>query len=656
MEPPNFGRNGNVPSGDSEESPPTSGEVPFSTPNNMSYYDFVERGEKDQIDKWLDMLDEAYYYATALISNDIYDALVKIYENRFGKRLKVRSKPTHDVVKYPIAMMSLDKIKEEKELQSFLMKNPGSYVVMSKVNGNCALYGSNFLYYGGKNSEGVDVTHLLQYLKLPKIPEGIYVKGELVIDKNDYEPFKEEYKTNLSMIAGLLNSRSADPQKLKLFKFIAYDMTCNMPMSQIIPALHQHGFQTPFATKVDGLSIEWLSALYKQRKQLDPYDIDGLVIATDRPVSMDERMIEENPTHICAFKEYGQLVVATVIDVVWRARKHKMIKPVVVIQPVVINNFTIKKLTAFNAGWVATNNVGPGTQLLITHNTIPHILSVIQGTYAALPPNPETWKWNETGVDVILLKENDMVRVARIYEFFKQIGAKYVGETTLEKLYYAGFTSVKAILEAGEEGLLRANVSGIGEGIVNRMLKNIHNALITINLPRLMSASCEFGRGFGVRKLVLITNTYPNILFQDVTIQQVMNIQGFAEKTATKFVKRLPKFRQWLANMPVLIQYYQVAETHRMRKIQEMTQQSQVQQNNVESVAGKTFVFTGFRDKNLEETITGLGGKVTTSVSGNTSFVVVGGAKGIGSGKEKEAIKRRIPVINLEELRARFGL
>ncbi|GAG79584.1 unnamed protein product, partial [marine sediment metagenome] len=51
---------------------------------------------------------------------------------------------------------------------------------------------------------------------------------------------------------------------------------------------------------------------------------------------------------------------------------------------------------------------------------------------------PGSWKWNDTEVDIVLLKPNDEVKIARIYEFFKQIGAKYWGESTLAKFYHGG--------------------------------------------------------------------------------------------------------------------------------------------------------------------------------------------------------------------------
>lgn len=656
------------------ESPPVSGDRSSTlAPGNIAFYDFVKVSDKESIDRWLAKVDQAYYYGTAWMEDDIYNELIELYESRFGRRVKVGAKPTHDEVALPIAMMSLNKVKKKEELAKWMGKNPGPYIVMDKINGNAGLCSMKTLYNRGDGTTGSDLSHVLPHLKLPQVPEGVYIKGELVINKKDYEPYSLEYKTNLAMINGLLNSRSADPNRLKLFRFIAYDISCNLQMSQTLGALQQSGFTIPFATRVEHgqLTMEWLSAVYKQRKEQAEYDVDGLVIVADRPVAYDERLIRENPSYAIAFKEYGQKAVAVVESIQWKVSKHNRSKPTVVIRPVTLGNYTIQSLTGFNGGWIRDNNVGPGTQLLITHNTIPHILSVVQGTVADLPPNPETWKWNDTQVDIIMLVDSHEVRIAKIHEFFEQIGAKYLGPALVAKLYYAGCTSVNVILGATREQFLMAQIPGVGQGIVDRMMKSIDEALKVVNLARLMSASCEFGMGFGYRKITAILDVYPNILNMNPTLSDICAIHGFAETTAQRFIEALPNFKAWLLNNPVLIKYLQYQQAQASLAIRNQPASVPIDNNNNvqavgtqsngassggESISGKKVVFTGFRDVGLERKIEQLGGKVMTSVSGNTSVVVVGGVKGTGSGKETKAQSLNIPVLNLEQFKQRFGL
>ena len=744
------------------------------------HYEFLRSGEQQDIDAFLKTLDEAYYSGEAQLTDEQYDQLVKIYESRFGKREKVGSEPTHSTVALPIAMMSLDKVMSEKEIEKFVEKNSGPYIVMDKVNGNSALYinekNQQSLYNRGNGTHGSDLSHILPFLNLPTPNQDLYVKGELVITKEDYEPFKDDYRTNLSMINGLLFSKSADPERLKLFKFIAYDLTAINPkqsygqkMSQILFELEKLGFTVPFYKKVDVLVLEDLSALFKERKEAAEYDIDGLVIVADRPISYEERLIRENPKYSVAFKEYGETAVATVDSVVWEASKHGVIKPVVKIHPVMIGSFTIKSLTAFNAKWIVDNNVGPGTQLLITHNTIPYILQVLEGTEASMPDEelyPEgSWQWNETEVDIVLLEENDEVKIAKIYEFFRQIGAKFWGETTVGKLYHGGFDSVKKLLEADRDEILDAGIPGVGAGTIDRIMKTRDEALEVLDLTQLMSASSAFGLGFGVRKLALITDEYPDVLSMDLTVEDIVSIKGFAQKTAERFINGLPRFVAFTEEIPMLAERFlpnnlkavspkktpvkaaspkkapvkatpkktaspkkvpakaagakksvspatatkkapakathkkAIAESDEMDESTEediqvgtvavgspntspnipkvsashkvaipsppkaalklntsVAKDAPKSTQNTQTIKGKTVVFTGFRDKGLEAIIKAQGGKTTTSVSKSTSYVVVGGKKGVGSSKESKALEYGVPIVSLAEFKQMFGL
>jgi len=642
----------------------------------MEYQNFITTGDKATIDQWLGQLDSAYAAGNEAISDTFYDSLIRLYEERFGKRLVIGAPPSRNPVLLPIAMMSLDKIMKEKELLSFTSKNVGPYVVMDKVNGNAALYEVKIinnqpitkLYNRGDGTEGTDLTHLLQYLKLPTLPFSVYIKGELVVNKKDYEPFKEDYKTNLSMVNGLINSQSPDPARLKFIRFIAYDMAfpenqeISLKCSETLEHLSKYGFTIPFNILTPALTIEWLSTFFKRQKEQQVYDVDGMVIVANRPIQYSERLIRENPKYSVAFKEYGDAYEATVIEVVWEASKHSVIKPVVKVDPVEMGNgFTIRSLTAFNAKWIVDNKVGPGTKLLVTHNTIPYILDVITPTSAQMPSletYPEgSWKWNETGVDIVLLEANDEVKIARIYEFFKQIGAKYWGETTLAKLYHAGFNTIKIMLEASKEDFLRKNVDGIGEGIIDRMVKTRDEALPNVTLAQLMSASGEFGLGFGVRKITAVLKVFPNVLNQEITVEQISAIDGFADKTAERFVEGLPKFKKFLSENPILQKLVKGELKPVVSKVTSPTVLVPViKREEGKSITGKSAVFTGFRDAALEAAVAANGGEIKTGVSKKVDYLVVGGVKGQGSAKEKKAIELGIPILSVAEFKEMFNL
>ena len=63
-------------------------------------------------------------------------------------------------------------------------------------------------------------------------------------------------------------------------------------------------------------------------------------------------------------------------------------------------------------------------------------------------------------------------------------------------------------------------------------------------------------------------------------------------------------------------------------------------------------VFTGFRDKELEEKIVESGGQIKSSVSSNTTILVCKdeSVKNGDSGKIKDAKKKKIKIITKDEL------
>jgi DNA ligase (NAD+) len=67
-------------------------------------------------------------------------------------------------------------------------------------------------------------------------------------------------------------------------------------------------------------------------------------------------------------------------------------------------------------------------------------------------------------------------------------------------------------------------------------------------------------------------------------------------------------------------------------------------------LAGRTFVFTGFRSKELEQAIEAAGGKMGSAVSSKTSFVVTENPNDTST-KLTKARDLNIPIISISELK-----
>ena len=68
-----------------------------------------------------------------------------------------------------------------------------------------------------------------------------------------------------------------------------------------------------------------------------------------------------------------------------------------------------------------------------------------------------------------------------------------------------------------------------------------------------------------------------------------------------------------------------------------------------DNMKGMKVVFTGFRDEALEKDVVSRGGKVTTSVSSNTTVLVVSAKTANPSGKMKKALDIGVEVLTKEE-------
>ena len=87
--------------------------------------------------------------------------------------------------------------------------------------------------------------------------------------------------------------------------------------------------------------------------------------------------------------------------------------------------------------------------------------------------------------------------------------------------------------------------------MATKIYNNIQEKLKSCKLEQVMHASNIFGTGLGERKLKLIIDKYPDILTKTGDLLSlIIGIDGFAEKTAQRFVDKLPEFKQFLKQHP----------------------------------------------------------------------------------------------------------
>ena len=614
---------------------------------------------------------EYYNTGESIVSDDIFDKLKDVLERRDPDNVfltEIGAPVIRNKVILPYQMFSLDKIKPEKEnLESWLNEYPGPYVISDKLDGVSAQLHKESknvyrLYSRGDGVEGQDISHLIQYVvpitvRFNDMPVGTSVRGEIIISKKDFEKIAHKMKNARNAVAGLVNSKTIDRSVALISQFVAYSVLHpNYKQSEQMSLLEQYKFKVVKYKIVKKLTYKLLSDLLVDRRENSEFEIDGIVVFDDSKVYLPTA---GNPEHGFAFKTIlqDQIAESKVIRIIWSLSMDGYIKPTIEIEPVELGGTTVKHATAFNAKYVVDNKLGKGAivKIIRSGDVIPYILEIIKP--AKEPDMPDMpYKWNPTGVDIIIKDlygaQGDAIIIKRLAYFFGTVGVDNLGEGIITKLVNSGYKTVGQIIKAFLNNDVKlTEIEGMGDKSVEKIKNNIRNSLLNTKLETFMAASHMFERGMGRRKIREIIDMYPNIMNEKwnktVLKEKIMQVPGFSDISSAKIADNFQEFKKFFEEINKIIDISYLREKPKVPL---------KEKKKCASLNGLICVFTGFRDKELEEKITMCGGKVSTGVSNKTSFVIRADNSTEKSGKVAEAEKLGIPVISKTEFMTKHKL
>jgi len=554
-------------------------------------------------------------------------------------------------VELPFWLGSMDKFKPDdvREIATWLVANKASeYIIEDKLDGvSCLMVMTNGkikLYTRGNGIVGADISYLAQYFKtIPKnLTETINVRGELIMEEEVFEKkYAKDYANPRNMVAGRIGAKTIR-EGLRDIKFVGYEIVGDGMMdssSEQLDRLDDLGFTTVRREIVKSFTVDSLMETLVRFKETSPFEIDGIIVQPNAPY---ERNVAANPEYAFAFKMRlsGNLVESEVVGVDWNVSKWGQLKPRVEIKPVQLGGVTITWATGFNAKFIVEESIGPGAVIEVTRSgdVIPYIVKVVKK--ASEPEMPEIpYKWNETGVDIYTEEFGDEMCIKLIASFFSKLGILHVGEKNVGKIYKAGYDTLLKIIAASKQDLME--VSGFGSLMAERTYNNIHGGLRDLLLPTVLGASGVFGFGLGRKKITTLLDEFPDILDVHKTLtsqqllQRVLQIEGFSVKSAQKIVDNVDWADKFIRAMKHFATFKEKVIAGANMK-------------------GMKVVFTGFRDKKLEEDVVARGGKITTSVSRNTSVLVVTTRAGKPSGKMKKALELGVEVLEKQEFNEKY--
>ena len=268
-----------------------------------------------------DMLKETiqkYYQETeeSLLSDNQYDILreyilEKYPTNKTANAQHTEIKLDKNKVKLPYEMWSMDKIKPDtKELEKFKSKYSGPYVISCKLDGVSALYStekdSPKLYTRGDGKYGQSIDHLIEYLNLPT-DKNITLRGELIIkEKLFQEKYSSKYSNSRNFISGLVNKKKLTKEDISILKdidFVGYEV--------IKPENLKPSEQLNLILTLNGNCVKFIDSIIKEQltnEFLSEKLVDwrsNYEYTIDGIICIDDKVYpreSKNPTHAFAFK------------------------------------------------------------------------------------------------------------------------------------------------------------------------------------------------------------------------------------------------------------------------------------------------------------------------------------------------------------------
>jgi NAD-dependent DNA ligase len=207
----------------------------------------------------------------------------------------------------------------------------------------------------------------------------------------------------------------------------------------------------------------------------------------------------------------------------------------------------------------------------------------------------------------------------------------------------AGFDSIPKILAMKHDDFLK--VQGFKEKMASKIHTGIQSKIDEMSLPQLMAASNTLGRGLGEKKITLILHNYESVfddkIPSDQKVEDISKIKGMAEKTSELFVENIPKFVEFMKNAQLL---------------DKIASYTPPKPSFVKHALNDTeIVFTGVRDKNIEEEIISKGAKIGNKVNDKTTVVVTNDLNSTTS-KMKDAHEKNITIMLVDDFIKHYNL
>ncbi|MDQ7091171.1 MAG: BRCT domain-containing protein [Methylococcales bacterium] len=499
--------------------------------------------------------------------------------------------------------------------------------VTPKLDGYAAYDDGQTLYTRGDGTKGTDITRAVtRGLQVANQGKRGLGAGEIVISKTYFkEKLAEQFDNSRNFQASIIKEKALSPHAELAIKSGA---AVFFPF-RLLP--DWQGDSVSLLKNFDCISNDiW--------HQTD-YDVDGIVLeVTDTDIKQAMGATRHHHRWQIAYKENRATAEVKVLRVTPQTSRSGRITPVAELEPVRLSGALLQRATVHHYKMVLDKGIGEGAiiELARSGEVIPKIEKVLKSVVPQIPKTCPSCEHDLIWEGDFLMCTNHLTCSAQLTNtmeyFFKTLGNNDgLGSATISKLYDHNINTIADIyaLKADEFeafGFGAKQSSNLVEQLLRSRTEIIEDwrFLAAFGIFRMGRGNCE----------KLLTH-YSLLDLFTLTEQDIIRVEGFAEKTATVVIQELVKIK------PLFDIIYGLNFSLQRSEIVTVIEGESL------VLAGKTVVFTGAmqqgsRDE-MKKQAKALGAKVGSTVTGKTDWLIVG--EKVGASKLKAAEEKGVIIL-----------
>ena len=567
-------------------------------------------------------------------------------------------------------MLSLDKTKDRETLREFIgnhktllsWKMDGLTIVLTYENGELQKAVTR-----GNGTVGEVITNnarVFRNIPLKISYQGrLILRGEAVITYPDFERINSSiedadarYKNPRNLCSGSvrqLNNQITAERNVRFYAFSlvsASNVDMHNSREYQMEWLKDQGFEVVEYRIVTADTLDEAMDYFADAVEKNIFPSDGLVALYD-DIAYGESLgsTTKFPRNAFAFKWADEIRETTLRSIEWSPSRTGLINPIAVFDPVELEGTTVSRASVHNVSILKELELGIGDTLQVykANMIIPQIAENL--TRSRNLQIPDTCP--ACGSEAKIIKENEVealyctnpdcaAKKIKAFTLFVSRDAMNIdglSEATLEKFIARGFIHTFGdIFEISRYKNEIMEMEGFGQKSFDNLMESLENARKTTLAKVIYSLGIA---NIGLANAKVICRHFNNSLdaIRKADLEEVSAIDGIGPVIARN-----------------LVNYFHEEENN--QKLDYLMQHLHIQQEEIKSqqiFAGMNFVITGslnhFSNRNeAKNLIESLGGKVTGSVTGKTTYLINNDTAS-NSSKNKKARELGIPILSEEE-------